>query len=192
MAGLTQPDYSSRGSSRGYVNTFETAEAIDVRRATRPNYARYPTLCNTPNTLNAAHRRDFVSRANKTDNGTTETQAAFQLGREKGGVQKKSGTISRANDQNSGAQFSAQTTQNRAQFNARIFRFKNAFTRERPKRGPGTILWAINDNVGTNLRAFYKHFYIGCLKTQKQQLNFVEKKKLLIYIYFFQFGQGAV
>ena len=143
--------------------------------------------CVTRLTHSTQHTEGVVPRANKTDIGTTETQAVFQLGREKGRVQKKSGTISRANDQNSGAQFSAQTTQNRAQFNARIFRFKNAFTRERPKRGPCTILWAIDDNVGTNLRAFYKHFYIGCLKTQKQQLHFVNQ------IFFcFQFGQGAV
>ena len=30
--------------------------------------------------------------------------------------------------------------------------------------------------MGTNLQAFYKHFYIGCLKTQKQQLHFVKIK----------------
>ena len=47
----------------------------------------------------------------------------------------------------------------------------------------GTILWAIDENIGTNLQAFYKHFYIGCLKTQKQQLHFVKKKKKL-FIYF--------
>ena len=30
--------------------------------------------------------------------------------------------------------------------------------------------------MGTNLQAFYKHFYIGCLKTQ-QQLHFVNGRK---------------
>ena len=49
--------------------------------------------------------------------------------------------------------------------------------------------------MGTNLQAFYKHFYIGCPKTQKQQLHFV-KIKIYIYIFlnlifFFRFGQGA-
>ena len=48
----------------------------------------------------------------------------------------------------------------------------------RTKWGLGTILWAIDENMGTNLQAFYKHFYIGCLKTQKQQLYFVKKKAL--------------
>ena len=31
--------------------------------------------------------------------------------------------------------------------------------------------------MGTNLQAFYKHFYIGYLKTQKQQLHFVKIKE---------------
>ena len=64
----------------------------------------------------------------------------------------------------------------------------DTFTRERPKfgrksqsstwakRGLGAILWAIDESMGTNLQTFYKHFYIGCLKTQKQQLHFVNKK----------------
>ena len=58
--------------------------------------------------------------------------------------------------------------------------------RERPKFGhnlvrkrhkifyQNLVLWAIAENMGTNLQAFYKHFYIGCLKTQKQQLHFVK------------------
>ena len=48
--------------------------------------------------------------------------------------------------------------------------------------------------MGTNLQAFYKHFYIGCLKTQKQQLHFVKInifKKKLNYIYsFFNSGRA--
>ena len=48
--------------------------------------------------------------------------------------------------------------------------------RERSKRGLGAILWAIAEDTGTNLQAVYKHFYIGCLKTQKQLLHFVKKK----------------
>ena len=44
------------------------------------------------------------------------------------------------------------------------------------------VLWAIDEIMGTNLQAFYKHFYIGCLKTQKQQLHFVKIKiKLLLF-----------
>ena len=57
----------------------------------------------------------------------------------------------------------------------------------RTKRGRGTILWAIDENMGTNLQAFYKHFYIGCLEKKKRQLHFVKK-----IFFFFKFGQGAV
>ena len=39
------------------------------------------------------------------------------------------------------------------------------------------VLWAIDENMDTNLQAFYKHFCIGCLKTQKQQLYFVKIKQ---------------
>ena len=46
--------------------------------------------------------------------------------------------------------------------------------REQPKFGHNSVLWAIDENMGTNLQAFYKHFYIGCLKTQNQQLHFVK------------------
>ena len=58
------------------------------------------------------------------------------------------------------AQFTAQTKQNRARVNDQ-----------------NLVLWAIDENMGTNLQAFYKHFYIGCLKTQKQQLHFVKIKQ---------------
>ena len=37
---------------------------------------------------------------------------------------------------------------------------------------PARLGKAIDENMGTNLQAFYKHFYISCLKTQKQQLHF--------------------
>ena len=50
------------------------------------------------------------------------------------------------------AQFSAQTTQNLLRVNDQ-----------------NLVLWAIDENMGTNLQAYYKHFYVGCLKTQKQQ-----------------------
>ena len=74
--------------------------------------------------------------------------------------------------------------------------------RKRPKFGL-VALWAMDENMGTNLRAFYKHFYIDCLKTQKQQLHFVKIKN--IFLFFFnldgaranragrasQYGQGA-
>ena len=49
------------------------------------------------------------------------------------------------------------------------------------------VLWAIDENMGTNLQAFYKHFYIGCLKTQKQQLHFVKIIFFFFFNYFFFF-----
>ena len=55
------------------------------------------------------------------------------------------------------------------------------------------VLWAIYENMGTDLQAFYKHFYIGCLKTQKQQLHFV--KIFLFYFlnnFFFLIRAGRV
>ena len=69
------------------------------------------------------------------------------------------------------AQFSARTTHNRAQFRARMTKIWSQSS-TRTKRDLGTILWAIDEKMGTHLQAFYKHFYIGCLKTQKQQLHF--------------------
>ena len=62
------------------------------------------------------------------------------------------------------AQFSAQTTQNLLRVNDQ-----------------NLVLWPIDENMGTNLQAFYKHFYIGCPKTQKQQLQFCKNN---IYIFF--------
>ena len=35
---------------------------------------------------------------------------------------------------------------------------QNLITIQQTKRGLGTILWAIDENTGTNLQAFYKHF----------------------------------
>ena len=63
------------------------------------------------------------------------------------------------------------------------------------------VMWSIDENIGTNLQAFYKHFYIDCLKTQKQQLHFV-KIKIYLFLnlifnflkknfFFFKFGQVA-
>ena len=82
------------------------------------------------------------------------------------------------------AQSSAQTTQNLLRVNDQ-----------------NLVLWAIDENMGTNLQAFYKHFYIGCLKTQKQQLHFVKIKNKLIFFLIIilfliraghvQIGQGA-
>ena len=54
------------------------------------------------------------------------------------------------------------------------------------------VLWPIDENMGTNLRAFYKHFYIGCLKTQKQQLHFVKIKNNFFKLHFFVFNSGRV
>ena len=79
------------------------------------------------------------------------------------------------------AQFSAQTTQNRAHFYSWTTKIWSQSS-TRTKRGLGTLLWAIDENMGTNLQAFYKHFYIGCLKTQKQQLHFI---KINNFIFFF-------
>ena len=46
------------------------------------------------------------------------------------------------------------------------------------------VLCVIDENMGTNLQAFYKHFHIGCLKTQKQQLHFVKiKNELILFIF---------
>ena len=75
--------------------------------------------------------------------------------------------------------------------------------RERPKFGHNSVrkrhkiflrvndqnlvLWAIDENMGTNLQAFYKHFYIGCLKTQKQQLHL---EKIIFFFNFFFFNSG--
>ena len=75
------------------------------------------------------------------------------------------------------AQFSAQTTQNLLRVNDQ-----------------NLVLWAIDENMGTNLQAFYKHFYIGCLKTQKQQLHFVKIKNKLIFFFnnFFLAGRKPV
>ena len=58
------------------------------------------------------------------------------------------------------------------------------------------VLWAIDENMGTNLQAFYKHFYISCLKTQKQQLHFVKIKNSFIFfsfklIFFLIIREGA-
>ena len=50
-------------------------------------------------------------------------------------------------------------------------------------------LWAIDENMGTNLQAFYKHFYIGCLKTQKQQLYFV---KIIFFFFVIRAGRKPV
>ena len=46
--------------------------------------------------------------------------------------------------------------------------------------------------MGKNLQAFYKHFYIGCLKTQQEldSVNGTTKNIYTVYI-FFLFGQGA-
>ena len=57
-------------------------------------------------------------------------------------------------------------------------------------------MWAIDENMGTNLQAFYKHFDIGCLKTQKQQYHFVKIKTKLIFFFLIragrmEIGQGA-
>ena len=55
------------------------------------------------------------------------------------------------------------------------------------------VFWAIDENMGTNLQAFYKHFYIGCLKTQKKkQLHFVKIKQFFFFFFFFYSGRARV
>ena len=69
-------------------------------------------------------------------------------------------------------QFSAQTTQNRAHLRV---------------NDQNLVLWAIDENMGTNLQAYYKHFYIGCLKTQKS-ITFCKNKTIFFLLnYFFSF-----
>ena len=95
-------------------------------------------------------------------------------------MQKKLGTIQRAIDQNSGTIQCANDTKS-----GTLLRVNDQ----------NLVLWAIVENAGTNMEAFYRHFYIGCLKTQKQQLYFVKIKQNLIFfnllLFFFKFGQGA-
>ena len=80
----------------------------------------------------------------------------FQLGWEKGRVQNIGHNAqSSTRTTKIRAQFSAQTTQNLLCVNDQ-----------------NLVLWAIDENMGTNLQAFYKHFYIGCLKTQKTAITF--------------------
>ena len=73
------------------------------------------------------------------------------------------------------AQSSARTTKIRAQFSAQ--------TTQKLLRvnDQNLVLWVIDENMGTNLQASYKHFYIDCLKTQKQQLHFVKIKNNLFF-----------
>ena len=49
-------------------------------------------------------------------------------------------------------------THNLAQFRARMTKIRSQSSTW-TKRGLGTIMWAIDENTGTNLQAFYKHFY---------------------------------
>ena len=47
-------------------------------------------------------------------------------------------------------------------------KFGHNLVRKRHKIGHTfSVLWAIDENMGTNLQAFYRHFYISSLKTQK-------------------------
>ena len=100
-------------------------------------------------------------------------------------------------------QSSARTTKIGAQFSAQTHKIGHSLERERPslahfysrtskvraqsstrtKQDLGTVLWAIDKNMGTNLQALY----ISCLKTQKQKLQYsmCRKKKI-------QCGQGAM
>ena len=91
----------------------------------------------------------------------------FQLGWEKG----------RAGCKRNWAQSSARTTKIRAQFSAQMT--QNLLR----VNDQNLVLWAIDENMGTNLQAFYKHFYIGCLKTQKQQLHFVKIQNKLFFFF---------
>ena len=72
------------------------------------------------------------------------------------------------------AQFSAQTTQNLLRVNDQ-----------------NLVLWAIDENMGTNMQAFYKHFYICCLKTPKKAITFCKNKtKLFLLLFFLTSGRA--
>ena len=73
------------------------------------------------------------------------------------------------------AQSSARTTKIRAQFSAQTTQNLLCVNDQ------NLVLRAIDENMGTNLQAFYKNFYIGCLKTQKQQLHFVKIKNIFFF-----------
>ena len=98
---------------------------------------------------------------------TLNPTSVFQLGWEKGRVQKKLGTKLGANNQNPGTILCANDTESGTLLCV---------------NDQNLVLWAIDENMGINLQAFYKHFYIGCLKTQKQQLHF---EQIFLFFYFF-------
>ena len=55
------------------------------------------------------------------------------------------------------------------------------------------FLWAIDENMGTNMQAFYKHFYICCLKTPKKAITFCKNKtKLFLLLFFLNSGRARV
>ena len=85
------------------------------------------------------------------------------------------------------AQFSAQMTENRAQFRARMTKWgtllrvkdQNSVTIQHANETRSSHNFVGNWwKHGHKSASSYKHFYIGCLKTQKQQLHFVNKKNL--------------
>ena len=94
-------------------------------------------------------------------------------------VQCSSQVGKRAGCKRNWAQSSARTTKIRAQFSAQTTQI---FLRVNDQN---LVLWAIDENMGTNLQEFYKYFYIGCLKTQKQQLHFVTINLFLFYLFIY-------
>ena len=135
-----------------------------VRRQRRKREGlRWKYLATTPSFLlcTTARTRGFIaSIAAATSNAQHNTidQCFSWVGKRAGC--KRNWAQSSARTTKIRAQFSTQTTQNLLRVNDQ-----------------NLVLWAIDENIGTNLQAFYKHFYIGCLKTQKQQLKFVKIKK---------------
>ena len=91
------------------------------------------------------------------------------------------------------AQFSAQTTQNWAQFRTRMTKSdillrvndQNLVTIQHANETrSGHNFEGLNEYMVRNLQAFYKHFYIGCLKTQKTAITFL--------FYFFLYSGRAL
>ena len=105
--------------------------------------------------------------------------SVFQLGVGKRAGCKRNWAQSSTRATKIRAQFSAQTTKNRAQFRARTPTIW-AQSSARTKQDRGTILWAIDENMGPNLQTLYS-------STSVRKHKLYVKKKIV-----FQFRQGAM
>ena len=132
--------------------------------------ARHSTSANTGDQVGSLPHSFVHRQCRATDAVWIQRQtAAFSIGAADNGSQcysqvgkragcKRNRAQSSARTTKIRAQFSARTTHNRAQFRARMTKIRSQSS-TRTKRGLGTILWAIDENMGTNLLAFYKHSY---------------------------------